>query len=77
MQYADSGSFRFIHLNILRTFVSDYELFVQHTKFMCNICKLIYPTVVIFFYIIAYVLVCKIIYGVGAAKGNFYLGLFK
>ena len=39
---------------VLRTLVSDYDLFVQHIKFMCNICKLIYLTVVIFFYIIAY-----------------------
>jgi len=39
---------------VLRTLVSDYDSFVQHTKFICNICKLIYLTVVIFFYITAY-----------------------
>jgi hypothetical protein len=39
---------------VLRNFVLDYQLFVPHKTFKCNICALIYPNVVIVFYIIVY-----------------------
>ena len=64
-------------LCFLGNFILEYNLSVQHRKFMCSTWELVNLTVRIFVYIIVYFRFRKIIYSVGTTEVNSCIGPFK